>query len=166
MKYRKGIEDLRRIRKEMEEGLIEKLEATRKEDEKFRDNDLRCRVSAARFLINDIVPKITRITIDLGLSKEVVMPKDITIEEMEKLFQSMPTLYTTWALTFKRDIQTNRKIEKNDLNDIAALSIAIPYCDIIVTENLWTSLSHQAKLDKIYSKIILSSVKDLYKHLQ
>ena len=47
------------------------------------------------------------------------------------------------------------------LLNVAYLSKAIPYCDIVVTEKKWVSLAKHAKLDKLYDTILLSKVDDL-----
>ena len=47
------------------------------------------------------------------------------------------------------------------LLNVAYLSKAIPYCDIVVTEKKWVSLAKQAKLDKLYDTILSSKVDDL-----
>ena len=56
-------------------------------------------------------------------------------------------------------------MQKNDLNDILAFSMAIPYCDIVIGEKMFISLAKQAHLDKIYNTIILSSIKELDKYI-
>ena len=38
----------------------------------------------------------------------------------------------------------DRRREANDLNDLGALSVALPYCDIVVTEKQWRLLADQA----------------------
>ena len=43
--------------------------------------------------------------------------------------------------------------------------MAIPYCDIVVTEKMWTDIAKKERLDKIYNTSILNSLKDLSKIL-
>nr|MDO8132892.1 hypothetical protein [Candidatus Njordarchaeum guaymaensis] len=143
--------------------LLEKLERSRRADGGIKDKDLRRRVNMARFFRDLVTPEMTRVALTLGLGPKTVSEKVIgaTEEDIEALLKAMPTLYASWQLTFRRDVQFHRKIETSDLYDIAALSIAIPYCDIVVAEKAFTSMALQAKLDTLYDTIILSSTKDL-----
>jgi hypothetical protein len=148
-------------RKDVE--ILGELEKSRKQDEGIKGKDLRRRVNIARVFRDIITPELTRVRIALGL--EPRLPADITREEIEELFRDIPTLYTSWELTFRRDVQFQRKIHKNDLYDIAALSIAIPYCDIVVAEKMFTRIARQARLDTLYHTVILSSVEELHQFL-
>jgi hypothetical protein len=53
----------------------------------------------------------------------------------------------------------------NDTVDIAFAATAIPYCDIVITENTLRSLAIQRKLDIKYETIILNELNDLLPHL-
>jgi len=118
LEFRKG----RRI----ERKILETLENIRKEDMMIKDKDLRRRINMAKFLVNTINPKLAKFTYALGLDPELVIPKGIDKEQIEKLFQNMPSLYTTWVLTYIRDNQSQRKIDKNDLR-------ACPFIDCFMS---------------------------------
>ena len=45
--------------------------------------------------------------------------------------------------------------------DIWHLTLAIPHSDIVVTENMWTSIARNAKLEEKCNTTILSSLIDL-----
>jgi len=164
MKNKRVVEEARKGR-DKELRILEELETIRSEDEKIRDKDLRRRINIVKYFRSLIVPEMAGTTLRLGLHPKFVMPESTTREEVDTLFQNMPTAYTLWVLTWRRDVQRHRKIDKNDMNDIAALSMAIPYCDIVVTEKMWSSIALQAKLDKLYDTIILPSVRAVHKHL-
>ncbi len=158
-----GIIEAFRKSRSSDTEVVEKLEKIRKEDEKIPDKDSRRRISFAKFFKSDILPEMVRITNALGVKPQQVMPESMTEEDAEKFFLNIRTAYTSFTLTHKRDVQRHRRIDKHDFNDLAALSIAIPYCDIVVTEKFWTALATQEKLDKIYNTHILSSVSELHK---
>lgn len=83
--------------------------------------------------------------------------------EKEEVFQRLPTFYTNCALLYK-DVNMypeDSSMDDNDFIDMLYLSVAIPYCDIVVTEKKWVSLAKQAKLDKLYDTTLLSKVDDL-----
>jgi|SRR5271166_1888994 len=44
-----------------------------------------------------------------------------------------------------RHANPQKQWDGNDLNDVTALSIAVPYCDVVVTERQWTHLAAAAK---------------------
>jgi hypothetical protein len=63
-----------------------------------------------------------------------------------------------------KDVHRDWKI--NDLRDIAALSIAIPYCDVVVTDKkACDTAANRAHLDREFSTPIFSKLTDLADHL-
>ena len=78
---------------------------------------------------------------------------------------SVPNLDVETELVLRRNVNWNRKIDKNDLADISVLSITIPYCDIVVTENIWKDLTVRSGLDKKYNTVVLSTINELKEHL-
>lgn len=65
------------------------------------------------------------------------------------------------ALDLQRHQNPRLPREKGDLVDIGSLALAIPYCDIVVTENRWQHFAIQAGLDRRYETIIISNLHDL-----
>lgn len=149
----------------IEEEVLNQIEENRAKDNLIADIDLRYRIAATRFFINHIIPELERISIKHRISVDKIFSGISTKEDIERFFQSIPTAYVLFSLIFRRDIQKHRRVQKNDSNDIAFLTIAIPYCDIIVTEKFWVNLVKQSKLDKLYDTKILSSIKDLPNYL-
>lgn len=86
-----------------------------------------------------------------------------TADRQLELFRTMPTFYSNCALLYRNiKVQArNKPFHKNDFIDTLFLSVAIPYCDIIVTEKKWCNLAHQENLDKIYSTKFVSSLDEL-----
>ena len=70
-----------------------------------------------------------------------------------------------FTLIFRRDQNRQRAIEPNDAPDLWHLILAIPYSDVVVTENLWTTLAKQSKLDQMCDTVILKSVNELCEYL-
>jgi hypothetical protein len=155
-KYRKG-----------EIQLAERIEKTIENDKKFEDIDFRRRYCMLRLFAKMIIPKMAVISSQLGFKKEEIIPPNSTRAFIENFFQSMPSIYTDWALTFRRDVARSKKgkIDAHDSNDIAALSIAIPYCDIVATDKKWQSVCYQEKLGELFDTKILFSINDLYKYI-
>lgn len=86
-------------------------------------------------------------------------------KRIEEFMIEMPTLYTSFRMTFQVQLDTGRKIQLNDIYDEVSLAIAIPYCDVVVADKFWAAIAKQCKLDKIYHTAILSSVKDVPSHI-
>ena len=77
-----------------------------------------------------------------------------------------PTAYCLWTLSYDlaRDVQ--HSLVPNDFRDIASLSGALGYCDILVTERRWTSSARQEGLDREYGSTVINSVSDLARHIR
>ena len=61
--------------------------------------------------------------------------------------------------------QSSKTLEGNDLNDVIALSIAVPYCDVVVTEKSWASLVNAAKVGKRFDTLVTRDLKDVMNRL-
>lgn len=64
----------------------------------------------------------------------------------------------------ERDELRSREIDANDVMDVSFLSVAIPYCDIIVTEQFWVDLAKRNRLDQAYCTILLTDLAGLEQH--
>jgi hypothetical protein len=87
-------------------------------------------------------------------------------EELTGFLMSMPSRRVATMLQYHylKDLQKRWKI--NDLRDNAALSKAIPYCDIVVTDKeVWNVAVNLAHLDREFGKVILRRLIDLSEHL-
>lgn len=87
-------------------------------------------------------------------------------EALTNFLMSMPSRHVVVMMQYHylKDVQRDWKI--NDLRDIAALAIAIPYCDIVVTDNrAWDTAVNQARLDREFGTQIFRRLTDLAAHL-
>jgi hypothetical protein len=64
-----------------------------------------------------------------------------------------------------RNIQQDKKIDENDWADLRYLMIALPYADIVVTENFWQDLIKKSKLDKKYQTVVLRKISELSEYI-
>lgn len=147
--------------------LVTNIERIRKEDNEIKDKKLRYRVNAEKYFRDNILPTIIKTLEDLGISFQTfqTLTSGWTVEHMFNFFKQIPTSFCDFTLTYKRDRNVDRPVKKNDLFDIAALSIAIPYCDIVVTEAMFASIALQAKLDKLYDTKILKNLVEIKDYL-
>jgi len=86
-------------------------------------------------------------------------------DRLMDFFSQIPTLDVETELVVARNEDWSKEIHANDSSDIAFLSVAIPYCDIVVTENYWRHHAQKAKLDNKYGTVILDDLLDLATHL-
>lgn len=80
--------------------------------------------------------------------------KTKTIEFLE----SIPGFNVSNRLIYDIICNPQRNIDKNDFYDITFLSVAVPYCDIVITENLWADRLHYFKLDEKYNTIVSTNL--------
>ncbi|MEM6559969.1 MAG: hypothetical protein AAF656_00075 [Planctomycetota bacterium] len=78
---------------------------------------------------------------------------------------AIPPLRTELALIRDQVTQAQRKVQPNDMVDIAAMAVVIPYCDVVVSERHWTHVCHHAGLAKQFGTTVLTNVNDLKDHL-
>lgn len=141
---------------------VEQMEKNRREiAQRIKDNDLRYRAAIATFLADFLGPMLFKCLNEFGLTIRDILTEETTREDMEAFFRNMPSLYCSFILTNRRDQLLQRPIKPNDINDIGFLSMAIPYCDIVVTESMWASVARQEKLHQEYDTTLLSSVTEL-----
>jgi hypothetical protein len=90
----------------------------------------------------------------------------IDAERLDAFWNDVPTIHVEIELNMGRNEQwKDRKIQPNDSTDIAFLSTAIPYCDVLVVEKSFHYLIQQIKLDEIYEMHVFKDLNDLKKIL-
>ena len=77
------------------------------------------------------------------------------------LLKSMPSSLVTLEMRRFIQSQSDRKWHPNDLPDLAALTIAIPYCDIVVTEKQWAHMAHSRGIAERFGTTVLSDLQEL-----
>jgi hypothetical protein len=63
-------------------------------------------------------------------------------------------------------MQHQRRIQPNDMIDLAFLAVAIPYADVLVTEKMWTGAAKQRRLDLSYDTKVTSDANYLLQLLK
>lgn len=86
-------------------------------------------------------------------------------DKFSEFIDGVPCLDIETELTSRRNAHWDKEVDKNDVADISALQAAIPYCDIVVTENFWRDLIVRSGLDKKYNTVILSDTNKLGQYL-
>lgn len=141
------------------EETVAQMENNRKNLLKIANKSAQRKFVYADFMIDVVGPFVAKTLEELNPPKELVFFKDWGKQEFDNFINHIPTAFTLFNLVIKRDQQLRRPIQANDIPDVWALSLAIPYCDIVVTEKLWTSITMQetnvaAQCDTIIIKTI------------
>lgn len=107
--------------------------------------------------------------IKICISKYKVDPRTVSmkifssLESVEYYFKQIRTAYIHFVLNHQRNMHPNPKIHKNDLFDLATLTPAVAYCDIVVGERKWINFLKQRKynIENLYNTKLFSNINDL-----
>lgn len=156
---------------ELEETIAEWEEIREEAHEAFYDNSQRRRYELAWYYKNHIIPDLTEYCLLSGKNPyqfhdqidanfESFVNQDD--EETRDFLKSFPSIYSYVNLTTSRDLNKSQDIHPNDLNDITALSVAIPYADIVVTEKQWKHIAaNQTDIAESYNTVMSSDLSEL-----
>lgn len=108
----------------------------------------------------DIIDPLMAIAQKLGL--------DVNTDIFDKgpdllvpLLEAMPSRWVEKELRRIRQSNPQKQWEPNDMNDVTALSIAIPYCNVVVTERSWTGMVNTQKVNKPSGTTVLRDLRQL-----
>jgi hypothetical protein len=117
-------------------------------------------------LIDALIPEFINPTFNEIINKKNIYPETFFKNNNKRDFiDSLPSFYTYYKLLFSIMNNKTRKIDKNDNKDLFFLSVAIPYCDVVVTENYWAHEANKAKLGEKYNTKIFANLDELYEYL-
>lgn len=82
-------------------------------------------------------------------------------ENLFRFWEAVPSLRVTLELEIKAGRNAQRKLHVNDVRDVSFYKSAVPYANIVVTENHWASTIRLAKLDRAFGTSVLTKLSDL-----
>jgi len=151
-----------------DEDLARTIEDLRKPEYRHPDKIMRKNMNEVACITKIIEPRFTRMfcelksDLQLDLDLEEYRHKVFSSKESAQTFlKSVPTAYVFCILNDARDRNVSRPIEPNDLMDIGPLAIAIPYCDVVVTEREWSNILNERRVGELYNTKITHKVEDL-----
>jgi len=147
---------------------VETLETKREEYEDIADTDEeRRRQLIIESFRNDVLPGLVHTAQQLPIDIDIwtIIVRDTALNGFHDFFMQFPTYYTHLDLIIGRDFHRDRDIEANDLNDVMALAVAIPYADIVVTEQFFAGVAHKQDLPNRFDTTIRTDLQDLANHL-
>jgi len=87
-------------------------------------------------------------------------------ERLSRFWSVVPSMDTDCELTAYRDRQWSRRVQPNDVKDLAQLAIAVPYCDAVVVEKFWKRAITEAGLAQKYRTAVFSNLAELLPYVQ
>jgi hypothetical protein len=108
-------------------------------------------------MLVEILDPLNKAMARTGLSADRLGSADALTD----FFMDLPTQRVDYELRFALHRNPGLPWKGNDLNDIGALCVAVPYCDIVVTERKWRGLVQATHLDTLYGTAVIDSLDDL-----
>lgn len=94
-----------------------------------------------------------------------VSVRDILERHARRIMNETPTYFIERELALRLEGQHNRLIQENDFRDMQSFCAVIAHSDIVVAENQFSSLAHQAGLDRKYGTVITTSLAQMMERL-
>ncbi|WP_436347043.1 hypothetical protein [Natronorubrum sp. FCH18a] len=141
---------------------VETLESIRQEYEDIADTDEERREQLIiESFRNDVLPGLIYTADQLPIDIISIIARDTAFNGFDDFFMQFPTYYTHLELILGRDFHRHRDIEANDLHDVMALAVAIPYTDVVVTEEFFAGVAYQQDLPDRFDTTIRTDLQDL-----
>jgi hypothetical protein len=82
-------------------------------------------------------------------------------DRVQRFLENVPSRWVTRELRRIRHRNPQQSWHPHDLNDVNALSVAVPYCDVVVTERQWARHINSSGLAKRYGTTVLHDLAEL-----
>jgi hypothetical protein len=128
---------------------------TRRALTKSEAGDMRFRAYSAQLFL-EVQDKIAAALRRMGRSFGHL--RALPDEKIASLIDLVPCWDVERCLAVQVEQQWDRELDGNDVYDIAALTAGIPYCDVVITEKLWTHLCNACGVAARYNSRVVSSI--------
>lgn len=82
-------------------------------------------------------------------------------DRIQEFLKGVPSRWITRELRRVRHRNPQQPWHPHDLNDVNALSVAVPYCDVVVTERQWATHLNDLGLAEQYGTTVLHDLSGL-----
>lgn len=89
---------------------------------------------------------------------------DLGLGGLMDFWSNVPSLDVDCELTLYRDRQWSKSVDPNDVRDIGFLALAVPYCDVVVTERFWARAAEETGLAKKYGTAVYTDLSEVLEH--
>lgn len=147
---------------------VETLESNRQKYEKIDgDEEERREKLIIESFRNDVLPGIfqTASKFPFDIDTLSIIARDTAIKSFHDFFMQFPTYYTHLDLILRRDFHWDRDIEANDLYDVMPLAAALPYTDVVVTEQFFGGIAYQQGLPDRFGTTVHTDLQRLADYL-
>lgn len=121
------------------------------------------RVKLAQHTLEDIGPQIVEALDRAGIAMDEF--HSLGVEGVLEFLSSLPSRNVEHVIRTLRHENPQHVWKPNDLADLGALCLSIPYCDVVVTERHWAHIVKRGGLDVQYRTNVISNLEDLRKIL-
>lgn len=139
----------------LDDDFADRIQAMVDEEYSQDDKTRKREVAEARFMISVVRDALCRAMVDIVPHPKPVMTACLGSKEaIRGLLRLMPTFHTYHTLNYVRN--TTQEVDQNDLWDFV-LNIAIPYCDVVVTERSWCNIAEQHGIHELRDTRMVSA---------
>jgi hypothetical protein len=122
------------------------------------DKDLRRRAVSARHMI-DIKDELSAAQVRANVTNDEITA--LGRDGVTDLLLDLPSRAAGHRMMWWQHDNSQTEWKPNDLNDIAYLSVAVGYCDVVVTERKWTHILKASGAAEHAGTIVTSKLEDL-----
>lgn len=126
--------------------------------QKLNDKDLR--IAATGLGLIDIHKPLVYALMRAGISFDhefMALGRDGFVA----FLQDLPSRHVDTELHYQHYRNPGLEFQKGHLMDVSALDVAVPYCDVVVTEKRWRDLLTRSGLADRYRTVVISDLNDL-----
>lgn len=114
------------------------------------------------YTLTEVRHELFRAASERGIPGEALV--DFMVAEPASMLRMMPSRHIVHSM-YMQHAQRQKNWKPNDLHDITALGVAVPYCDAVTTERHWVTLLRQRKIDERHGTVLLASPTELTAYL-
>ncbi|MHB1413990.1 MAG: hypothetical protein ACYC1C_01965 [Chloroflexota bacterium] len=89
---------------------------------------------------------------------------NLGVKGLSAFWSTVPSLDVDCELTLYRDRQWSKSVDPNDSRDIGHLALAIPYCDVVVSERFWARAIAETGLAEKYGTVVCTDLAEILEH--
>lgn len=161
-----GREEVAEFRRQHEEAVIQVEEARRRAARDLTPEQ-KHRAELFELLTNGMPGQHLRTVLaELGVSVRDFTARFSSPEEWLEFAHSIPTLDVLVTLHLARDRELARPVHRNDFKDMAFLTVAVPYCNIVVVERYFAHLVQANGLADRYGTTVITDLNALPENLR
>lgn len=114
------------------------------------------------YTLTEVRHELFRAASEYGIPGKALV--DFMVAEPACMLRMLPSRHVVHSM-YMQHAQRQKNWKPNDLHDITALGVAVPYCDAVATERHWVTVLRQRKIDEGHGTVLLASPTELSAYL-